>query len=113
MSGRKKIVLASIAAIIVLGALGVGLALTVGSSRAQNIRACSNDIFRGAELPKSVRKNICTCEYEYVEWLSQLAGLYGVKYDAFHRGWFIEGGTRVGESDYALCTPATIPWYLR
>ena len=112
MNTRNKVVLTSIAAVILLTRLGVGLALTVGSSRAQNIRACSNRIFQAAKLPDSVRKNICKCEYEYVEWLGERAGLFSIEYDELYRRWRLDGG-RVGPSAYALCTPPTVPSYLR
>ena len=104
----------TVAAVVVflLASSIIGLFATVLSNRAQQVRACSGDIFPNAGVHNSVKKNICKCEYEYMEYF-KLAGVFfgPIKYNRGYRSWTIEG-VPIAE-EYALCIPAQLPRYLR
>ena len=73
MTKRARVITISCVAVLRIIGLVFALAMTVFSTRAQQVRACSDDIFPGAGLHHSVKKRICTCEYEYMEYFKLAA----------------------------------------
>ena len=112
MTKRARVITISCVAVLLIIGLVFALAMTVFSTRAQQVRACSDDIFPGAGLHHSVKKRICTFEYEYMEYFKLAAVFLGpIKYDTGYRSWTVEG-VPIAE-EYALCIPSQLTVYRR